>query len=257
MIKSFLRLWLATFLILVASAVLLLSDRERRAAGRRRRGRARARPGGSARSRCSSTSRRRRSRRGSAACWPGWRHRDSRRAGRSGVRRYNAEGDAATSNTIARAIVGGDDELIITLSTPSLQAVAGANRDAKAPARLRDGERPCRGRRRHLAGRPDEAPALHGRHRDDAAGGRDVPDGPAARPSTGEGRRRLEPVGGELRSRHEARPDGLQGAGNRAAGGERRWLRGRPRGGRRARRPGGRGDLGRGRQRWCSPRSTP
>src|SRR5262249_30748245 len=30
-------------------------------------------------------------------------------------------------------IVGGDDELIITLSTPSLQAVAGANRDAKRP----------------------------------------------------------------------------------------------------------------------------
>jgi ABC-type uncharacterized transport system substrate-binding protein len=49
------------------------------------------------------------------------------------VHRYNAEGDVATSNTIARAIIGGDDELIITLSTPSLQAVAGANRDAKRP----------------------------------------------------------------------------------------------------------------------------
>jgi ABC-type uncharacterized transport system substrate-binding protein len=47
------------------------------------------------------------------------------------IRRYNAEGDAAASNTIARALVGGDDELIITLSTPSLQAVAGANRDAR------------------------------------------------------------------------------------------------------------------------------
>ena len=49
------------------------------------------------------------------------------------VRRYNAEGDAATANTIARAIVGGDDELVITLSTPSLQAVAGANRDERRP----------------------------------------------------------------------------------------------------------------------------
>ena len=49
------------------------------------------------------------------------------------VRRYNAEGDAATSNTIARAITGGDEELVITLSTASLQAVAGANRDAKRP----------------------------------------------------------------------------------------------------------------------------
>ncbi len=47
------------------------------------------------------------------------------------VRRYNAQGDAATSNAIARAIIGGDDELIITLTTPSLQAVAGANREAK------------------------------------------------------------------------------------------------------------------------------
>ena len=47
------------------------------------------------------------------------------------VRRYCAEGDAATSNTIARALAGGDEDLVITLSTPSLQALAGANRDAK------------------------------------------------------------------------------------------------------------------------------
>ena len=74
------------------------------------------------------------------------------------------------------------------------------------------------------------------------------PDGPAARPSTGEGRGRLEPVGGEFGSLHEDRPDRLQGAGDRAARGERRWLGGRPGGGRLARRPGGRGGLGRGRQ---------
>jgi ABC-type uncharacterized transport system substrate-binding protein len=49
------------------------------------------------------------------------------------LRRFNAEGDAATSNTIARELVGGDYSLIVTLSTPSLQAVAGANRDAKRP----------------------------------------------------------------------------------------------------------------------------
>src|SRR6476659_5612396 len=49
------------------------------------------------------------------------------------LRRFNAEGDAATSNTIARELVGGDYGLIVTLSTPSLQAVAGANRDAKVP----------------------------------------------------------------------------------------------------------------------------
>ena len=49
------------------------------------------------------------------------------------IHRYNAEGDAATANSIARAIIGGDDELVITLTTPSLQALAGANRDAKHP----------------------------------------------------------------------------------------------------------------------------
>ncbi|MDR3638411.1 MAG: ABC transporter substrate-binding protein, partial [Isosphaeraceae bacterium] len=49
------------------------------------------------------------------------------------LRRFNAEGDAATSNTIARELVGGEYALIVTLSTPSLQAVAGANRDAKVP----------------------------------------------------------------------------------------------------------------------------
>src|SRR4029077_17774029 len=56
-----------------------------------------------------------------------------RGARRRRPRRYNAEGDAATSNTIARAIIGGDDELVITLSTPSLQAGAGGNRDAHPP----------------------------------------------------------------------------------------------------------------------------
>jgi ABC-type uncharacterized transport system substrate-binding protein len=49
------------------------------------------------------------------------------------LRRFNAEGDAATLNTIARGLVGGEFALIITLSTASLQAVAGANRDTKVP----------------------------------------------------------------------------------------------------------------------------
>ena len=49
------------------------------------------------------------------------------------IRRYNAEGDAATLNSIAQAIIGGDDDLVITLSTPSLQAFAAANRDANRP----------------------------------------------------------------------------------------------------------------------------
>lgn len=49
------------------------------------------------------------------------------------LRRFNAHGDAATASAIARELVGGDYALIVTLSTPSLQAVAGANRDARIP----------------------------------------------------------------------------------------------------------------------------
>src|SRR6185312_4307501 len=47
------------------------------------------------------------------------------------LRRFNSEGDAATSNTIAKELVGSDYDLIVTLTTSSLQSVAGANRDAK------------------------------------------------------------------------------------------------------------------------------
>lgn len=43
------------------------------------------------------------------------------------VRRYNAEGDLAQANAIAREIVGGPFDIALTSSTPSLQAVANAN----------------------------------------------------------------------------------------------------------------------------------
>jgi ABC-type uncharacterized transport system substrate-binding protein len=43
------------------------------------------------------------------------------------IRRYNAEGDMAQGNAIAREIVGGPFDLVLTSSTPSLQAVATAN----------------------------------------------------------------------------------------------------------------------------------
>lgn len=43
------------------------------------------------------------------------------------IRRYNAEGDLAQANAIAREIVGGPFDLVLTSSTPSLQAVATAN----------------------------------------------------------------------------------------------------------------------------------
>ncbi len=49
------------------------------------------------------------------------------------IRRYTAEGDAGTSNTIARQMANGDDDLLLTVSTPSLQAVANANRTSQKP----------------------------------------------------------------------------------------------------------------------------
>ncbi len=49
------------------------------------------------------------------------------------IRRYCAEGDMATANAIARDITNGPFDLIMTASTLSLQAVAGANKEGKTP----------------------------------------------------------------------------------------------------------------------------
>jgi ABC-type uncharacterized transport system substrate-binding protein len=43
------------------------------------------------------------------------------------IRRYNAEGDLAQANAIAREVAGGPFDLALTSSTPSLQALATAN----------------------------------------------------------------------------------------------------------------------------------
>lgn len=47
------------------------------------------------------------------------------------VQRFNAEGDTATANTIAREIVGGGYDLAITASTTALQVLANANREGR------------------------------------------------------------------------------------------------------------------------------
>jgi putative ABC transport system substrate-binding protein len=47
------------------------------------------------------------------------------------IQHFNAEGDVATASTMASAIVGGGFDLVLTCSTPSLQAVANANRDGR------------------------------------------------------------------------------------------------------------------------------
>jgi ABC-type uncharacterized transport system substrate-binding protein len=53
--------------------------------------------------------------------------------GRIAVHRYNAQGDTATANAIATEVTSGDNDLILTVSTISLQTVANANRNAIPP----------------------------------------------------------------------------------------------------------------------------
>jgi putative ABC transport system substrate-binding protein len=51
------------------------------------------------------------------------------RAGDSMVlKQYNAEGDLATADAIAREVTGGDFEIVLTVSTPMMQTVANANK---------------------------------------------------------------------------------------------------------------------------------
>lgn len=49
------------------------------------------------------------------------------------LRRYNAEGDTTVSNAIARDMVNADNDLLLTISTVSLQAVANANQTTRRP----------------------------------------------------------------------------------------------------------------------------
>jgi ABC-type uncharacterized transport system substrate-binding protein len=47
------------------------------------------------------------------------------------IQRFNAQGDMPTGIAIARQITGGNYDLVITVSTPSMQAVANNNREGK------------------------------------------------------------------------------------------------------------------------------
>lgn len=47
------------------------------------------------------------------------------------VTTYNAQGDLAVGNTIAKQVTSGEFDLVLTSSTPSMQAVANANRDGR------------------------------------------------------------------------------------------------------------------------------
>ena len=47
------------------------------------------------------------------------------------IQKYNAQGDIAVTNSIAKEMVNGNYDLLLTASTLSLQAVANANRGGK------------------------------------------------------------------------------------------------------------------------------
>lgn len=49
------------------------------------------------------------------------------------LKRYNAEGDIATANAIAQELANGEFDLVITLTTGALQAMANANKQRKVP----------------------------------------------------------------------------------------------------------------------------
>lgn len=49
------------------------------------------------------------------------------------VRRFNAEGDMTVAQAIGREMANAGNDLLLTISTPSLQAVANANRSTRTP----------------------------------------------------------------------------------------------------------------------------
>ena len=51
--------------------------------------------------------------------------------GTASIQRFNAEADMAVGNAMASQIVNGEYDLVLTSSTPSMQAVANANRDGR------------------------------------------------------------------------------------------------------------------------------
>ncbi len=131
MLKNLLRLWLGVVLIAASSLVLLLSD-QGPSGGKRGAGRTgdRQRVFSVALFQHVSQPTIEEGVHGAidALAAAGYRDKQSIQ-----IHKFSAEADAATSNTIARTIVGGKYDLVITVTTPSLQALAGANRDAKVP----------------------------------------------------------------------------------------------------------------------------
>src|SRR5262245_21029758 len=115
------RLWLGVLLIAAASAVLLVADWDRRAPAARATRRIAVlqhanTPVPDA---------------GLQGRLDGLAERGYRRGGTVAIEQFNAQGDMPTGVAIARQVTAGDYDLVVTSSTPSMQAVANNNREGK------------------------------------------------------------------------------------------------------------------------------
>jgi ABC-type uncharacterized transport system substrate-binding protein len=121
MLYAFKRLWLGLCLILLTSAVLLVTDRPHRAAG----------PAGTKRIAIVQHASTAVLDDGVRGVLDGLAERGYREGERLTIERFNAHNDMPTGIAIAKQVVSGGYDLVITSSTPSLQAVANNNRDGR------------------------------------------------------------------------------------------------------------------------------
>jgi putative tryptophan/tyrosine transport system substrate-binding protein len=123
MLNAFKRLWLGLCLIVLTSAILLVTDRPHRAAS-----------GPAAAKRIAIVQHASTSvlDDGVRGVIDGLASRGYREGEQLTIERFNAHGDMPTGIAIAKQVVAGGYDLVITSSTPSMQAVANNNKDGKA-----------------------------------------------------------------------------------------------------------------------------
>ncbi len=130
--EAFRRLWLGLSLIVGAAVILLLSDTSRRHAG------GGGPPGADSEDAVLKVALLQMASQpimddGAAGVVEGLRERGYVEGRTLSLRRFNAEGDTAVANAMAQEVTGGDYDLIVTLSTSCLQAVANANKQRRIP----------------------------------------------------------------------------------------------------------------------------
>jgi ABC-type uncharacterized transport system substrate-binding protein len=121
MLYAIKRLWLGVFLITAASALLLVADWERRT------------PGARAVKRIAILQHANTPvlDEGIQGLLDGLAERGYTGGENLAIQRFNAQGDMPTGIAIARQVTAGDYDLVVTSSTPSMQAVANNNREGK------------------------------------------------------------------------------------------------------------------------------